>query len=180
MLLQLFIPVFFPQLLLCHILINCQYPFPLVLKTLSQLMNPLLMRMIITIDDYDLNSNLREKKSYYPNDLIRDLGLTKSNAELLTSQLKQWNLHDDSVQITEQHKRNQSFSSFFTMQNAICSYNNVSGLFYSIEISCIPSEWRLFIDSSSKSLKVVLLIMATNIHLFLLLIQSIIKKLTKM
>ena len=44
----------------------------------------------ITIDDYVLNSNLEEKKTYYPNqkdlnDLIRDLGLTKSNAELLTS-----------------------------------------------------------------------------------------------
>ena len=56
----------------------------------------------ITIDDYVLNSNLEEKKPYYPNqkdlnDLIRDLGLTKSNAELLTSRLKQWNLLDDSV-----------------------------------------------------------------------------------
>ena len=58
-----------------------------------------------TIDDYVLNSNLEEKKPYYPNqkdlnDLIRDLGLTKSNAELLTSLLKQWNLLGDSVQIT--------------------------------------------------------------------------------
>ena len=47
----------------------------------------------ITIDDYVLNSNLEEKKPYYPNqkdlnDLIRDLGLTKSNTELLTSRLK--------------------------------------------------------------------------------------------
>ena len=115
-----------------------------------------------TIDDYVLNSTLEEKKPYYPNqkdlnDLIRDLGLTKSNAELLTSRLKQWNLLDDFVQITEQRKRYQSFSSFFTMQNAICFCNNVSGLFYSIGIHCIPSEWRLFIDSSSKSLKAVLL-----------------------
>ena len=49
----------------------------------------------ITIGDYVLNSNLEEKKPYYLNqkdlnDLIRDLGLTKSNAELLTSRLKQW------------------------------------------------------------------------------------------
>ena len=116
----------------------------------------------ITIDDYVLNSNLEEKIPYYLsqkdlNDLIRDLGLTKSDAELLTSRLKQWNLLDDSVQITEQRKRHQSFSSFFTMQNAICFSNNVSGLFYSIGIPCISSEWRLFIDSSSKSLKAVLL-----------------------
>ena len=50
----------------------------------------------MTIDDYVLNSNLEEKKPYYPNqkdlhDLIRNLGLTKSNAELLTSRLKQLN-----------------------------------------------------------------------------------------
>ena len=43
------------------------------------------------------------------------------------------------------------------MQNAICFCNNVSGLFYSVGIPCIPSEWRLFIDSLSKSLKAVLL-----------------------
>ena len=116
----------------------------------------------ITIDNSVLNSNLEEKKPYYPNqkdlnDLIRDLGLTKSNAELLTSRLKQWNLLDDSVQITELRKWHQSFSSFFTMQNAICFCNNVSGPFYSIGNPCIPSEWRLFIDSSSKSFKAVLL-----------------------
>ena len=29
-------------------------------------------------------------------DLVRDLGLTKSNAELLTSRLKEWNLLDTS------------------------------------------------------------------------------------
>ena len=116
----------------------------------------------ITIDDHVLNSNLEEKKPYYPNqkdldDLIRDLGLTKSNAELLTSRLKQWNLLDDSVQITEQRKRHQSFPVFFIMQNAICFCNNVSGLFYSIGIPRIPSEWRLFIGSSSESPNAVLL-----------------------
>ena len=116
----------------------------------------------ITIDDYVLNSNLEEKKSYYPNqkdlnDLIRDLGLTKSNAELLTSRVKQWTLCDDSVQITKRRKRHQSFSSFFTMQNASCFCNKINGLFYSIGIPCIPSKWRRFIDSLSTSLKAVLL-----------------------
>ena len=116
----------------------------------------------ITIDDYVVNSNLERKKPYYTNqkdlnDLIKDLRLTESNAELSTSRLKQWNLVDDFVPITEQRKRHQSFSTFFTMQNAICFCNNVSGLFYSIGIPCIPSKWRLFIDNSSKSLKAVLI-----------------------
>ena len=116
----------------------------------------------ITIDNSVLNSNLKEKKLYYPNqkdlnDLIRDLGLTKSNAELLTSRLKQRNLLNDTVQITEQRKQHQSFSGFFTTQNAICFCNNVCGLFYSIGIPYILSEWCLFIDTSSKNLKAVLL-----------------------
>jgi len=37
------------------------------------------------------------------------------------------------------------------------SCNNVAGLFEAIGITCNTSEWRLFIDSSSRSLKAVLL-----------------------
>ena len=33
----------------------------------------------------------------------------------------------------------------------------MNGLFGSIEISCVPNDWHLFIDSSSRSLKAVLL-----------------------
>ena len=45
-----------------------------------------------------------ERCPYYPNqedinDLVRELSLTKSNAELLISKLKQWDLLDDSVRI---------------------------------------------------------------------------------
>ncbi|XP_036327947.1 uncharacterized protein LOC118740498 [Rhagoletis pomonella] len=54
------------------------------------------------------------KNSYYPNqkdmnDLIRDLGLTKSDAELLTSRLMQWNLLDPSVKVTCQRKRHERY-----------------------------------------------------------------------
>ncbi|KAM3928102.1 uncharacterized protein RB166_006233 [Leptodactylus fuscus] len=57
------------------------------------------------VKDHDFSSYTDEElKPYYPNqkdlnDLIRDLGLSKSNAELLTSRLKQWNLLDESVQM---------------------------------------------------------------------------------
>src|SRR6218665_3857067 len=48
---------------------------------------------------------VEERRPYFPNqkdvnDLTRDLGLTKSNSELLISRLKQWNLLDGSVQVT--------------------------------------------------------------------------------
>lgn len=46
--------------------------------------------------DYNFTDAVEERKPYFPNqneldDLIRNLGLTESNAELLTSRLKQWN-----------------------------------------------------------------------------------------
>ncbi|KAL7839426.1 hypothetical protein SRHO_G00260840 [Serrasalmus rhombeus] len=115
------------------------------------------------VRDHDFSScAYEERKPYYPNqkdlnDLIRDLGLTKSNAELLTSRLKQWNLLDESVQVTGQRKHHQVFSTFFSHQDGLCFCNNVAGLFEAIGITCNPKEWRLFIDSSCKSLKAVLL-----------------------
>ena len=127
----------------------------------------------ITIDDYILNSNLEEKIPYYPNqkdlnDLIRDLGLTKSNTELLTSRLKQWNLLDDYVQITEQLSNANAFATmlvgFFTQLEFLVSL--VNGVF------SLTVHQRVSTQFYS--------IMATNTHLFLLLIQSISKKLTKM
>src|SRR3954465_15968551 len=55
--------------------------------------------------DENFRGRAEERNPYYLNqkdlsDLIRDLGLTKSNAELLTSRLKQWNLLDYSVKVT--------------------------------------------------------------------------------
>lgn len=115
-----------------------------------------------SVSDDDFHGVTEERKPYYPNqkdlnDLIRDLGLTKSNAELLTSRLMQWNLLDESVQITRQRKRHHTFSSFFILQAGLCFCHDVIGLFEAIGIPCEPHEWRLFIDSSSRSLKAVLL-----------------------
>ncbi|XP_051552787.1 uncharacterized protein LOC127440312 [Myxocyprinus asiaticus] len=112
--------------------------------------------------DDNFRGGAEERNPYYPNQkdlnaLIRDLGLTKSNAELLTSRLKQWNLLDESVQVTDQRKRHQPFSSFFTHQDGLCFCHSVTSLFEAIGIACNQNEWRLFIDSSSRSLKAVLL-----------------------
>src|SRR6218665_3604218 len=105
---------------------------------------------------------VEERRPYFSNqkdanDLIRDLGLTKSNAELLISRHKQWKLLDESVQVTDQRKRHETFSNLFSRQDGLCFCNNVAGLFEAIGITCNPSEWRLFIDSSSPSLKTLLL-----------------------
>ena len=51
-----------------------------------------------------------DKMPYFPkqhdlNDLIRDLNLTKSGVELITSRLRQWNLLDEDVKVTVQRNR---------------------------------------------------------------------------
>jgi hypothetical protein len=86
----------------------------------------------------DQDSDILKLK--YLNDLIRDVELTKSNAELLMSRLKQWNLLDESVQVTDQKKRHQAFSSFYTRQDGLCFCHNVTGLFEAIGIACKPNE----------------------------------------
>ena len=49
------------------------------------------------------------------NDLIRDLGLTRSKAELLKSRLKQWNLLDESCRVTKQRQHHAILSQYFTL-----------------------------------------------------------------
>src|SRR6218665_1169833 len=83
-------------------------------------------------------------------------------AELLISRLKRWNVLDESMQVTDQRKLHETFSNFFSRQDGLCFCNNVAGLFETIGIICNPSEWRLFIDISSRSLKAVLLYNRTN------------------
>ena len=88
------------------------------------------------------------------NNLIRGLDLAMSNAELLTYRLKQRNLLDESVQVTGQRKRHETFSCLFSQQDGLCFCNSVASLF--IGITCDLNEWRLFTDSLSWSLKAVL------------------------
>lgn len=106
--------------------------------------------------------NDESKEPHFPSqqemdDLIRDLGLTKSNAEILTSRLKEWNLLDPSCRVTTARKRHQRFSTYFSVEKGLCFCNDVNKLFEEIDIEYHPQDWRLFIDSSSRSLKSVLL-----------------------
>ena len=85
------------------------------------------------------------------------MGLTKSNAELLTSRLKQWNLLDTACRSSLSRKRHERFSKYFSVAGSLCFCHDVDGLFQEIRILHDPNKWRLFIDSSSRSLKCVLL-----------------------
>lgn len=114
------------------------------------------------IDHEEDFSEDEDATPHYPtqnelNDLIRDLGLTKSKAEILSSRLKQWNLLSKSCKISSQRKRHEPFSQYFTLTDKLCYCHNVLGLFKEIGFNYDPKDWRLFIDSSCKSLKAVLL-----------------------
>ena len=90
-------------------------------------------------------------------DLIRDLGLTESGAELLTSRLNEWNLLDDDCKSTAYRNRHLEFSVYFNVIEELCHCKDVEGLFSAVKIDHDPTQWRLLIDSSTKSLKAVLL-----------------------
>ena len=92
-------------------------------------------------------------------ELIRDMGLTKENAELLTSRLKEWNLLDPTCKVSKYRKRHLSFARFFTVSqpHSFCHCSDIFGVFNEIGIDYNTADWRLFIDSSVKSLKAVLL-----------------------
>ena len=91
------------------------------------------------------------------NDLARDLYLSKQQSELLSSRLKRWNLVQEDVRITSFRNRNKDLASFFDMENKLCYCTNIPDLFTSLGLLHNPSDWRLFIDSSKRSLKGVLL-----------------------
>lgn len=104
----------------------------------------------------------RSTSPHFPNqreldDLIRDLGLTKSGAELLSSRLNEWNLLAEDCRSTVYRKRHEEFGVYFDISKDLCYCKDINGMFAAIGIEHKPEEWRLFIDSSTKSLKAVLL-----------------------
>ena len=91
-------------------------------------------------------------------DLIRDLNLSKQASELLASRLKEKNCLTSDTRITAYRIREKSFLPYFSQDEKLLYCNNIHGLFMQLGISEYKSDnWRLFIDSSTRSLKCVLL-----------------------
>lgn len=91
------------------------------------------------------------------NDLIRDLLLPKDKAELLASRLKEKHLLHKSVLVTSYRKRNLELVQFFDTDGPLSFCTDIAGLFHSMSQVYVSSDWRLFVDSSARSLKAVLL-----------------------
>ena len=92
------------------------------------------------------------------NDLVRDLGLSKTNSELLASRLKEKNVLSPGTSITFYRTREAELLVFFselsTGNGHFVYCNNVNGLLTHMGVkNYVPDVWRLFIDSSKRSLK---------------------------
>lgn len=91
------------------------------------------------------------------NDLVRDLQLSKQQAELLGSRLKGWNLLQRETKVCVYRNRHKDFNSYFSLENDVIYCSNVQAVMEHLGHQYKSAEWRLFIDSSKVSLKAVLL-----------------------
>jgi hypothetical protein len=93
------------------------------------------------------------------NDLTRDLCLSKESSQLLGSRLKENHLLASATTFYWYRSREEEFRQYFTQDKeaSLIYCNNISGLIVAMGLAYNPTEWRLFIDSSSRSLKAVLL-----------------------
>jgi hypothetical protein len=92
------------------------------------------------------------------NDLVRDLNLSKQQSEVLASRLQERALLHPSTNVTFYRNREQKFLPYLTSENSFVYCNDIGGLLLAMGVpNYKPSDWRLFIDSSKRSLKCVLL-----------------------
>ena len=121
-------------------------------------------------EEFNISHPDRNSEPHFPcqqelDDLVRGMGLTKSNAKLLTSRWKEWNLLDLSCRSSLSRKRHARFSRYFSMAGSLCLCSDVDNLFEEFGIAHDPRKWHPFKDSSS-------FITETSIHLYPLAILS--------
>ena len=117
--------------------------------------------------DFEVDTQYSSKDPHFTNqnewdDLTGDLSLTKAKAEILSSRLKEWNLLAPSCKISKPRKRHVTFANVYAMSSdsdhsSLCYSTDIQSLFQEIGIAYLALDWRLFIDSSKRSLKAVLL-----------------------
>ena len=87
------------------------------------------------------------------NDLVQDFGLSKKAAEPLATRLQGRNLVDHSVKVYFR-KREQLFLTFFSKDRQFVYCLDIPGLPKELGVPYYsPAGWRLFLDSSKRSLK---------------------------
>ena len=116
--------------------------------------------------DTESEDSITESKKAVPqqfnqselNDLVRDLDLPKQAAEILASRLNEKHVLQSSAKVLFYRKRDELFTPYFKKEKRLVYCYNVSGLLGELGVpSCNPEEWLLFLDSSKRNFKCVLL-----------------------
>ena len=89
--------------------------------------------------------------------MLRDLNLPKDAAELLSSRLKGKNLLTPGTYVTFYRNREKDLLQYFTQEESVVYCNDIPNVVNMLGVEYKTDEWRLFIDSSKRSLKGVLL-----------------------
>ena len=82
------------------------------------------------------------------NDLVRDVHLSKENAEV---RLQQWNLLEPGTTISSFCIRNQSLARYYASAENIWYCKDIEGLMNELGCEHNPAHWRLFIDYSKNN-----------------------------
>ena len=93
------------------------------------------------------------------NDLIRDLNLPKQSAEVLASRLQEKHLLKAGTRVSFYRNREEKLRKYFQSDGQLVYCTDIEGLLLlAMGLSGYRSnDWRLFIDSSKRSLKCILL-----------------------
>ena len=92
------------------------------------------------------------------NDLIRDLNLPKQSAKMLASRLQEKHLLKVGTSVSFYRNREEKLRKNFQSDGQLVYCTDVEGLLLAMGLSAYRSnDWRIFIDSSKRSFKCVLL-----------------------
>ena len=88
------------------------------------------------------------------NGLVRDLSLSKESAELLASRFNEKHLVTRDTKVTFYRNRDTEFIPFFEENDDLVYCTNMENVLLCLGVQAYnPAEWRLFLDSSKRSLK---------------------------
>ena len=127
----------------------------------------------MSFDEFDITQNdalmhMRESDVQHGNshlfnqdelsDMVRDAGLSKEISELIASRLQEKNCLAPGTLVTFYRDRDSPFRKFFSKAQGLVYCNDIEGLINEYKsVKYEAKDWRLFIDSSIRSLKAVLL-----------------------
>jgi len=86
------------------------------------------------------------------NDDVRDLNLSKKQAELLGSRLKGWNLLCQDTKMCFYHGHHEEFRDIFSQEDGVIFCNDVCSVMEVLGHEYNPDQWHLYIDSSKVGL----------------------------